>query len=98
MTFESLRKQKINAIRRSEEVGVRYMNAWEERLLDKKEAREEGFADGRKEGFADGRKEGLADGSREAKLEIARRMRAAGMTDEEVQRLTALTDEEMAAV
>ena len=42
-------------IRMSEEVGVRYMQKWEERIYDRMDAREEGLAEGRKEG----RKEGM---------------------------------------
>lgn len=41
-------------MRASEEIGVKYMQAWEEKYYDKKEAREEGLA----EGLALGRSEG----------------------------------------
>ncbi|MDO5415441.1 MAG: Rpn family recombination-promoting nuclease/putative transposase [Bacillota bacterium] len=37
---------KIEDIRRNEEVGVKFMQAWEEKILDKQEAHEEGFAEG----------------------------------------------------
>ena len=43
-------QERIEAIKSSEEVGVRYMQEWEERELDKREARELGRKDGQKEG------------------------------------------------
>ena len=35
-------QQRINQIKSSEEMGVRYMQAWEEKVYDRQEAREEG--------------------------------------------------------
>ena len=43
--------EKVKRARLSEEVGIKYMQAWEERYYDKQEAREEGLADGREEGY-----------------------------------------------
>lgn len=40
--------QQVCAVRASEEIGVKYMQAWEEKYYDKKEAREEGLAEGKK--------------------------------------------------
>ncbi len=48
--------QRVQSVRQSEETGVKYMQLWEERLLDKQEAREEGLTEGRKEGRAIGQK------------------------------------------
>ena len=45
--------KRIENIRNSEEVNVKYMQAWEEKVMDREEGREEG----RKEGKAVGRKE-----------------------------------------
>lgn len=45
----------VNQIKASEEMGVKYMQKWEEKLLD----REEGKEEGRKEGRKEGREEGL---------------------------------------
>lgn len=53
--------QRVCTVRASEEIGVKYMQAWEEKYYDKKEAREEGLA----EGLAEGRSEGLALGRAE---------------------------------
>lgn len=41
---ESIREmqRRVEAIKASEEVGVRYMQAWEERVMERREAREEG--------------------------------------------------------
>lgn len=46
-------RKRIENIRNSEEVNVKYMQAWEEKVMDREEGREEG----RKEGKAVGRKE-----------------------------------------
>lgn len=45
----------------NEEIGVKYMQAWEERYYDRQEAREEGLAEGRAEGRAEGKKELLLE-------------------------------------
>ncbi len=42
-------QERIEAIKSSEEVNVKYMQAWEERELDRREAREEGRQEGRQE-------------------------------------------------
>ena len=49
---------RVNAIKKSEKVGVKLMQAWEEKYYDKLEAREEGLAEGREEGREEGRTEG----------------------------------------
>lgn len=54
--------KRVCKVRTSEEVGVKYMQAWEERLYDRQEAREEGLAEGRKEGIAEGIAEGIRRG------------------------------------
>ena len=43
-------QRRIQAIKSSEEIGVKYMQAWEERILEQNKAREEGLARGRSEG------------------------------------------------
>lgn len=47
--------QSIQKIRSSEEVSVRFMQAWEERIIEKAEAREEGLREGLQEGLREGR-------------------------------------------
>lgn len=45
----------------SEKVGVRYMQAWEERYYDREEGRNEGRREAEQELIANMRKEGLSD-------------------------------------
>ena len=55
-------KKHVNIVKSSEEIGVKYMQEWEEKILEKRKARAEGLAEGRAEGLAEGRAEGLAEG------------------------------------
>ena len=48
-------QKRIHAIKSSEKIGVKYMQAWEEKILEQEKAREEG----RQEGHASGLREGL---------------------------------------
>lgn len=41
----------VNVVKSSEEIGVKYMQEWEEKILDKRKARAEGLAEGRAEGI-----------------------------------------------
>ena len=43
--------KRIKRIKSSEKVGVRYMQAWEERIFDREDARREGREEGIKEGI-----------------------------------------------
>ena len=43
-------KNHVNIVKSSEEIGVKYMQEWEEKILDKRKARAEGLAEGRAEG------------------------------------------------
>lgn len=49
---------RVRKVRNSEEVGVKYMQAWEEKYYEKEEARKEGLQEGREEGRKEGRKQG----------------------------------------
>ena len=49
---------RVRKVRNSEEVGVKYMQAWEEKYYEKEEARKEG----RQEGFQEGLQKGLQNG------------------------------------
>lgn len=53
-TSERIRKlhERIRLIKSNEEIGVKYMQEWEERVIEKKEARQEGLEEGRAEGHA----------------------------------------------
>jgi len=44
--------QRIEAIKSNEEIGVKFMQEWEEKILDRRKAREEGHAEGIAEGEA----------------------------------------------
>ncbi|MCI9135015.1 MAG: hypothetical protein HFI31_12640 [Lachnospiraceae bacterium] len=48
---------RVAAIKSSEEIGVKYMQAWEEKVLEQQRAREEGREEGRLEGQEEGRLE-----------------------------------------
>ena len=77
--------EKVEKLRESEEIGVRFMNAWEEKLLDRQDGYEEGLEEGlavgekrgriagRKTGLAEGRLSGLAEG-RESGLAEGRKL------------------------
>lgn len=43
-------KDHVNVVKSSEEIGVKYMQEWEEKILEKRKARAEGLAEGRTEG------------------------------------------------
>ena len=47
-------KNHVNIVKSSEEIGVKYMQEWEEKILDKRKARAEGLAEGRAKGRAEG--------------------------------------------
>ena len=65
-------------VKKSEKVGVKLMQAWEELYYEKLEAREAGLEEGRKEGRKEGRIEGLEEGRKagleEAKIEVIKNM------------------------
>ena len=48
-------QERIRQIKSSEEIGVKYMQEWEEKIIEKEKAREEGLEEGRKLGLAEGR-------------------------------------------
>ena len=50
-------QKRIHAIKSSEKIGVKYMQAWEEKILEQEKAREEGHASGLKEGLTQKLKE-----------------------------------------
>ena len=54
-------QRRVEAIKSSEEVGVRYMQAWEEKVLERQAGRQEGLQEGIRKGRLEGRKEGLTE-------------------------------------
>ena len=53
--------QRVCKVKASEKVGVRYMQAWEERYYDREEGRNEGRREAEQELIANMRREGLSD-------------------------------------
>ena len=54
-------QKRVEAIKSSEEVGVRYMQAWEEKVLERQAGRQEGLQEGIRKGRLEGRQEGLTE-------------------------------------
>ena len=82
--------EKISDIKASEEIGEKFMNAWEEKLLD----RQDGYEEGKRKGLAEGEEKGLETGRKKGQSqrsrEIAVKMKAKGMNLEEIAELTGL--------
>ena len=51
-------QERIHQIKSSEEIGVKYMQEWEEKIIEKQKARQEGLEEGRKLGHSAGLVEG----------------------------------------
>ncbi|MCC8164311.1 MAG: Rpn family recombination-promoting nuclease/putative transposase, partial [Lachnospiraceae bacterium] len=67
---------RVKEVRQNEEVGVRYMQAWEEKCYEREEGREEGRKEGRTEGRKEGREETL--------VELVKKKLARGISAEEI--------------
>jgi hypothetical protein len=50
--------ERVQKVKANEEIGVKYMQAWEERYYDKLDARLEGRREGRREGEIEGKRKG----------------------------------------
>ena len=87
--------EKITRIKASEEVGVKFMNAWEEKLLDRQDGYEEGLAEGEARGIMVGEERGIILGEQRGELKkaekIAAKMKARGMSVEEISEMTGLS-------
>ena len=59
--------ERVHEVRASEEFGVKYMQAWEEKMYERLEGREEGLAEGHEKGLTEGREKGLAEGREEGR-------------------------------
>ena len=79
-TYQNTKLQKmserVREIQGNSEVSVRYMQAWEERVIEQQAAKEEG----RKEG----RQEGIKEGFREAHLTLVRKKLTRGFDAEQI--------------
>ena len=67
---------RVRKVRNSEEVGVKYMQAWEEKYYEKEEAR--------KKGLQEGLQEGLQNGARNKLKDLVRKKLERGKTVEEI--------------
>ena len=76
----------VASIKASDEIGVKYMNAYEERMHDIQEAREQGEA------------QGEASGRAAEKLEMARAMKIKNYPDDEIAELTGLSPKDIKAL
>ena len=91
--IEKLQKR-VEEIKTNEEVGIRYMNAFEEKMWERREGREEGERIGEKRG----RKEGLAQGEKTKQREIARKMVEKNLDFVLIKEMTGLTEQELKAL
>lgn len=76
----------VQRIKENEEVGIRFMNAWEEKILDRREAYEEGHAEGLNEGVLQ-EKRNLAKKFKESGIPVAVIAKNTGLTESEVEAL-----------
>lgn len=95
---ERIRKlhEKITRIKASEEVGVKFMNAWEEKLLDRQDGYEEGLAEGEARGIKLGEERGEKAGALKKAEKIAAKMKSKGMSAEEISDITGLSISDIA--
>ena len=71
-------------VKRSEKIGVKLMQQWEEMYYMRKSAMEEGHEEGLLKGLEEGRAEGRAEGRTEGKLEAYLEMIREGITSVEM--------------
>ena len=89
----------VASIKASDEIGVKYMNAYEERMHDIQEAREQGEERGRTEGLAEGEKigeaRGEASGRAAEKIEMAKMMKDENVDIEIIAKVSGLPKEKI---
>ena len=103
--IEKLQKR-VEEIKKNEKVGIRYMNAFEEKMWERREGREEGEMIGEKRGKKigerigeeRGRKEGVAQGEKIKQREIARKMVEKNLDFVLIKEMTGLTEQELNAL
>ena len=87
--------EKVEKLRKSEEMGVRFMNAWEEKLLDRQDGYEEGLEEGLAAGEKRGRKSGLAEGKKHERSQIAFKMKEKGISYSDIAEITGMSESEI---
>lgn len=79
---------RVRKVRNSEEVGVKYMQAWEEKYYEKEEARKEGLREGLQEGLEKGLEkgleQGLEQGAKKQLIELIKKKLEKGKSVEEI--------------
>ena len=88
--IEKLQKR-VEQVKMSEEVGIRFMNAFEEKMRERQEGREEGREEGLAEGERIGETRGKSLGEAAKQQEIARKMLEEGLDLTLIQKITGLT-------
>ena len=99
--IEKLQKR-VEEIKRNEEEGIRYMNAFEEKMWERREGEMIGEKRGKKIGERigeeRGRKEGVAQGEKIIQREIARKMVEKNLDFVLIKEMTGLTEQELNAL
>ena len=103
--IEKLQKR-VEEIKRNEEVGIRYMNAFEEKMWERREGemigekrgKKIGERIGEKRGEERGRKEGVAQGEKIKQREIARKMVEKNLDFVLIKEMTGLSEQELNAL
>ena len=95
--IEKLQKR-VEEIKKNEKVGIRYMNAFEEKMWERREGEMIGEKRGKKIGEELGRKEGVAQGEKTKQREIARRMVEKNLDFVLIKEMTGLTEQELKAL
>lgn len=80
-------EKRVEETKANEEVGIRFMNAFEEKMRERQEGREEGLAEGERIGETRGKSLGEAA----KQQEIARKMLEEGLDLTLIQKITGLT-------
>ena len=85
----------VSSIKASDEIGVKYMNAYEERMHDIQEAREQGEKTGEERGRTEGLEAGIAQGEASKALEMAKTMKVDNEPVEKIVKYTGLPKEKV---
>ena len=84
-------EKRVEETKANEEVGIRFMNALEEKMRERQEGREEGREEGLAEGERIGETRGKSLGEAAKQQEIARKMLEEGLDLTLIQKITGLT-------
>ena len=85
----------VSSIKANDEIGVKYMNAYEERMHDIQEAREQGEKTGEERGRTEGIEAGIAQGEASKALEMAKAMKVYNEPVEKIVKYTGLPKEKV---